>query len=140
MCLVSIIMYSLTWWISRILYRTTKIFCCESIVDLTINISHWWNMLYIMIALEFTFNTFSNGWKRKKKLKNMLILFYTLTWYFHREKCFEFEGNVYDLFFIIRDYLGNGLKKISHLYLDSVFLIFLQWFFLKQFCKVCNNA
>jgi hypothetical protein len=42
--------------------------------------------------------------EKKKEIQNMLtyllILFYTLTCYFHREKCFEFEGNVYDLFFI----------------------------------------
>jgi hypothetical protein len=70
---------------------------------------------YIMTALEFTFNTFSNGWKRKKEIQNMLtyllILFYTLTCYFHREKCFEFEGNVYDLFFICKGIISEMDKK-----------------------------
>ncbi len=73
-------------------------------------------------------------------LAYLLILFYTLTWYFHREKCFESEGNVYDYFFICKGLSRKWIKKNnSHLYLDSVFLFF--WLiFLKQLFKVCNNA
>jgi hypothetical protein len=74
-------------------------------------------------------------------LTYLLILFYTLTCYFHREKCFEFEGNVYDLFFICKGIISEmDKKKISHLYLDGVFLLCFIVICLKQFCKVCNNA
>lgn len=83
--------------------------------------------------------------KKKKEIQNMLtyllILFYTLTCYFHREKGFEFEGNVYDLFFICKGIISEmDKKKISHLYLDGVFLLCFTVICLKQFCKVCDNA
>jgi hypothetical protein len=71
--------------------------------------------------------------KKKKKIQNMLtyllILFYTLTCYFHREKCFEFEGNVYDLFFICKGIISEMDKKKSPTFIWTVYFFFvLQWF------------
>jgi hypothetical protein len=83
---------------------------------------------YIMIALEFTFNTFSNDWKRKKKeIQNMLtyllILFYTLTCYFPREKCFEFEGNMLMDFVkwrpVFTFYAAENCHMMSRLFLSA---------------------
>jgi hypothetical protein len=67
--------------------------------------------------------------EKKKEIQNMLtyllILFYTLTCYFHREKCFEFEGNVYDLFFICKGIISEmDKKKKSPTFIWTVYFFF----------------
>jgi hypothetical protein len=74
-------------------------------------------------------------------LTYLLILFYTLTCYFHREKCFEFEGNVYDLFFICKGIISEMDKNKSPTFIWTVYFFFcFTVICLKQFCTVCNNA
>jgi hypothetical protein len=79
MCLVSII-FSIHWLDGFL--KSIKFALLKSPVT-TCQLWIWRQALvtdeacYIMIALEFTFNTFSNGWKRKKEIQNMLTYIYS---------------------------------------------------------------